>query len=232
MEGTKNMGQNEAKRQIEVQQAIDRLTRERDEARRELEDWKIIDDAATTRWQSIESERDKLRAELGEVSNATLRFCNESAHLRMELADAKSELSALKSQKPVSECSSDSAILRSHPPHASSGQPSGGGVPTPEALASITPTAGVPTEQPVPKPHNPDGLTPEQWGHSDGWRLLDEDEVCDRPKQNYKEIQRWGDTNKYRHDWNPRGYEGSSPIATYRTRLSRSDLAAISKGAK
>jgi len=38
--------------------------------------------------------------------------------------------------------------------------------------------------------HNPDNLTPEQYGASEGYRLLYADEIKDRQKE-YEEIEAW-----------------------------------------
>lgn len=74
--------------------------------------------------------------------------------------------------------------------------------------------------------HNPAALTVSQVG--EGWRLLDEDEIQYRGKevQLSNAIECWESSNDV-----PRFgtclYEGSIPEHTYRTRLSRSELAAL-----
>lgn len=78
--------------------------------------------------------------------------------------------------------------------------------------------------EPVSKPHNPDGLT--DLGQSDGWRLLDEDEIKPRYSSSVQ-IEKWEFPQ-----WNNQSWRADCPRYTYRTRLSRADLAAISKGEK
>lgn len=72
------------------------------------------------------------------------------------------------------------------------------------------------------KPHNPDNLTPEQVGVSEGWRLLDEDEVTGASNREIDGIQLflrgrewWGDSN----------LSGNGNHVTYRTKLTREELA-------
>jgi len=69
--------------------------------------------------------------------------------------------------------------------------------------------------------HNPDNLTPEQVGVSDGWRLLDEDEITDAADQiggiEAFELGAWASNA-------PHGYIGNVDGITYRTRLSRAEL--------
>lgn len=70
--------------------------------------------------------------------------------------------------------------------------------------------------------HNPDNLTPKQYGAVEGYRLLYADEIIKR-KQRYKEIEAWGNWDKY---WG-KSYFGHSFRMTYRTKLSREELAKL-----
>jgi len=72
-------------------------------------------------------------------------------------------------------------------------------------------------------PYNPRELTPEQYGASEGYRLLDKDEIKYRVNP-YKEIEAW-DKNDNRWDVE---FSGSSKANTYRTKLSREELAKLS----
>lgn len=72
-----------------------------------------------------------------------------------------------------------------------------------------------------PKAHNPDNLTPEQYGFAEGYRLLGEDEIKDRPLC-HSEIELWDGS------WSTIGYTGCSKHSTYRTKLSREELAKLS----
>lgn len=83
--------------------------------------------------------------------------------------------------------------------------------------------------EPEHKPHNPDSLTPEQVGVADGWRLLDEDEILP-PSVWLAQIHAWNCEND--NKWNATGWVGSNTVITYRTKLSRAELAAKRKGAK
>ena len=74
-----------------------------------------------------------------------------------------------------------------------------------------------------PIPYNPRKLTPEQYGASEGYRLLDKDEIKYRVKP-YKEIEAW-DKNDNRWDVE---FSGASKANTYRTKLSREELAKLS----
>lgn len=67
--------------------------------------------------------------------------------------------------------------------------------------------------------HNPDELSKEQYGASEGWRLLDEGEIS--AQEHYQsEIEGW-----YNNSWDDTGWEGSDNSTTYRTRLTRAELA-------
>ena len=70
------------------------------------------------------------------------------------------------------------------------------------------------------KVHNPDNLTPEQYGASEGYRLLDEDEIKDRTKI-HEEIEVHCDGNWAKDNF------GWSKFKTYRTKLSREELAKL-----
>jgi len=72
--------------------------------------------------------------------------------------------------------------------------------------------------------HNPDNLTPEQYGASEGYRLLYADEIIER-KRRYKEIEAWDDVC-YKN-WDSVPYFGDSFGLTYRTKLSREKLAKL-----
>jgi len=75
-----------------------------------------------------------------------------------------------------------------------------------------------------PAAHNPDQLTPEQVGVSDGYRLLDVDEIKDRQKMHIHIEAR----NKRGGYWltSYRSF-GNDPQITYRTRLTREQLAKL-----
>lgn len=72
------------------------------------------------------------------------------------------------------------------------------------------------------KPHNPDNLTREQVGVSEGWRLLDEDELNDH-RISSSDIERWMVNSR---SWSG-GYSGGSESSTYRTTLTRQELASL-----
>ena len=74
---------------------------------------------------------------------------------------------------------------------------------------------------PLVPAHNPDNLTPEQYGAVEGYRLLYADEIIER-KQRYKEIEAWDD-----YAWIDMHFKGSSSSDTYRTKLSRKELAKL-----
>lgn len=74
---------------------------------------------------------------------------------------------------------------------------------------------------PIAKGHNPDKLKISQVG--EGWRLLDYDEYRERACT--KEIQLWA--VKLNGGWGDGWVEGSTYEYTYRTRLSREELAAL-----
>jgi len=71
--------------------------------------------------------------------------------------------------------------------------------------------------------HNPDGLTPEQVGIKDGYRVLDKDETG--PKFNnsisLRAIEGWNSDDTW-----DKGYRGNLANVTYRTKLTREQLAA------
>lgn len=69
--------------------------------------------------------------------------------------------------------------------------------------------------------HNPLDLTAEQYGFYDGYRLLAKDEVKER-LNSYIKIENWD--GKY---W-IKGCRGSYISGTYRTKLSREELAKLS----
>lgn len=79
-----------------------------------------------------------------------------------------------------------------------------------------------------PVQHNPNNLTPEQVGVSEGWRLLDRDEIimaydfCPLLPQ----IEKWDSWEIENARWNFAGWCGAEPTLTYRTRLSRPELRA------
>ena len=74
---------------------------------------------------------------------------------------------------------------------------------------------------PLVPAHNPDNLTPEQYGAVEGYRLLYADEIIER-KQRYKEIEAWDG-----YAWIAMCFKGSSSSDTYRTKLSRKELAKL-----
>lgn len=76
-------------------------------------------------------------------------------------------------------------------------------------------------------PHNPDGVTPEQLNPPVvPWRLMDEDEIVSREHTTH-EIQGWEKLNK---KWSDVLLFGSFKATTYRTRLTRAQLAKLTKG--
>lgn len=85
-----------------------------------------------------------------------------------------------------------------------------------------------PWTSPVATGHNPDKLTEEQVGVKDGWRLLDEDEIvgfgCGYERLGHVDCWSCG-------QWQP-GNRGICNSATYRTRLSREELAELGKPKK
>jgi hypothetical protein len=72
------------------------------------------------------------------------------------------------------------------------------------------------------KKHNPDKLTDEQVGVAEGWRLLDEDEIVE-VLNDENDVEGYC---RFNSDilWFG-GYYGSSGSITYRTRLTREELA-------
>lgn len=72
----------------------------------------------------------------------------------------------------------------------------------------------------MPIAHNPDFLSDEQVGVSEGWRLLDEDEITSRiPDFSANKCDQWLSVS----GWTDGGY-GTLRDATYRTRLTRAEL--------
>lgn len=76
---------------------------------------------------------------------------------------------------------------------------------------------------PLVPAHNPDNLTPEQYGAVEGYRLLYADEIKDRFKS-HKEIEMWSNNDD---KWLAIRFKGSSSDYTYRTKLSRKELAKL-----
>lgn len=74
--------------------------------------------------------------------------------------------------------------------------------------------------------HNPDNLTPEQYGAVEGYRLLYADEIKDRQKD-HEEIEAWDIRDKYWGKYWGKSYFGHSFRMTYRTKLSRKELAKL-----
>lgn len=80
----------------------------------------------------------------------------------------------------------------------------------------------------VPKPgcpvpsHNPDNLTPSQYGQSEGWRLLDEDELHQFGPESYGVPDGLIEGILPDGSWYP--MVSSGPLYTYRTRLTRAEL--------
>jgi len=68
----------------------------------------------------------------------------------------------------------------------------------------------------TPKPHNPDGLE----SPGEGYRFLDEDEIEARCQSYWIERHVLG-------SWDSSGWEGSCQFSTYRTKLSREELAKL-----
>lgn len=77
--------------------------------------------------------------------------------------------------------------------------------------------------------HNPDNLSPEQYGAADGWRLLKRSEVLPNTEwPELTEIELWDD-----EEWDNSDWSGTMASLTYRTRLSVAELAALrAKGAE
>lgn len=80
--------------------------------------------------------------------------------------------------------------------------------------------------EPSPKPHNPDGLTPEQVGVSNGWRLLDEDEI----QTSATFVDHIISCRLSSGAWGSLWYNGTDFENTYRTQLTREQLAEARKG--
>jgi hypothetical protein len=87
--------------------------------------------------------------------------------------------------------------------------------PVPEA--SMFWMDGVQPAPPDDPEHNPDGLTPDQVGVADGWRLLRRSEV--RARRELVEVQRWLDA-----EWCGGTWMASVLHGTYRTRLPYGEL--------
>ncbi len=96
-----------------------------------------------------------------------------------------------------------------------------------QAIALLQSALHVPAPvSPIAPGHNPDNLSVEQVG--EGWRLLDGDEI----KNRWLECERWQlDTSDMENRHWGSGNFWTNRTATYRTRLSRSELAALDKPA-
>ena len=86
-------------------------------------------------------------------------------------------------------------------------------------ILPVIPVENPATEQ-KPQPHNPDGLTPKQYGASEGYRLLDEDEVKERYESFH--IEKYVKVKPYY--WSKNQWSGNEKTYTYRTKLSREEL--------
>lgn len=82
-----------------------------------------------------------------------------------------------------------------------------------------------------PTPHNPDNVTPAQLNPRKGgkqklkaYRFLDREEVGPVRQDFHQEIERWRPSLKA---WDATKWAGSSMPATYRTRLTRAELAKL-----
>src|SRR5271170_106227 len=73
-------------------------------------------------------------------------------------------------------------------------------------------------------PHNPDNLTPAQYGASEGWRLLDEDEIVSETKR-FPKLRAIQSCCKYPPRW-VANCIGNDTDVTYRTQKSRPELRA------
>lgn len=82
----------------------------------------------------------------------------------------------------------------------------------------LVPSIGIPPLEYLA--HNPAGLTSEQIGVAEGWRLLDEDEIEERNL--HFEIQKWSEEK-----WDSTAWAGNDTLGTYRTKMSRSELAKL-----
>ena len=79
-----------------------------------------------------------------------------------------------------------------------------------------------------PVPHNPREMTPEEYEADKGYRLLDEDEIKFRTTS-YEVIQIYDeDSERAGFCWWQKYAEGCVFKATYRTKLSREELAKLS----
>lgn len=76
------------------------------------------------------------------------------------------------------------------------------------------------------KPHNPDELTPEQVGVSDGYRLLDEDEIKERGDGCFEIEYSAVDSHTKQQFWFGPAW-GCHEALTYRTKLTREELAKL-----
>lgn len=72
----------------------------------------------------------------------------------------------------------------------------------------------------APEPHNPRNAPDSVIGLSEGWRLLDKDEIKNRAKH-HASIQSWSG-----HRWEGECF-GNEPFSTYRTKLTREELAQL-----
>lgn len=77
--------------------------------------------------------------------------------------------------------------------------------------------------EPAHKPHNPDNLTPGQVGVSEGYRLLNLDEIENIPDSAKKtsDVHKWDCERK---QWDCSGWYGQLPNRTWRTKLTREEL--------
>ncbi len=80
--------------------------------------------------------------------------------------------------------------------------------------------------KPTPHNHNPDNVTPAQLNPpvQRQWRLLDADEINPRRDTVSYEIQKWMPETK---KWDSTAWRGGLDHATYRTRLTRAELAKL-----
>jgi len=109
-------------------------------------------------------------------------------------------------------------VLDDHPPVT---VPEGETFNAAEAIAEQPAPETFTVTSPVANGHNPDNLTEEQVLVELGWRLLDKDEIKDR-EHSYRQIEMWMDG-----DWDDDESSGNCDLYTYRTRLSREELAAL-----
>lgn len=167
----------------------------------DLETW------ARQQWGLGEEERKKLEAD---VSAADRR-----GGIVTELDQAKSEIARLSRNIKVIQETIDRDYVRKADVVEALIQ---GGKPTVEAFAKIG-IIFAPEKAEIRKQHNPDGLTPEQVGVSDGWRLLDEDEIVTGYRVAYRAIEIYANNG-----WLDNA-SGNWRSVTYRTCLTREELA-------